>query len=303
MTDNTITLPPHLSHSQVSSMTTCGWRWVLERGIRVPQQPSWATVAGSAIHTATEHFDNWTLSDEWVTDRPTIERIFQEAFDEEIDKRLKEEPDFTKDQWRASGRASKAWPNKENEEWWRANGPSHVMSWVTWRLNNPSWEIAYVPNDRGTMLPGIELPVTAKLGGVDVRGYVDRLFHRNETELMCVDIKTGQEPDSQEQLGTYSVALEETYGVTTTWGAYWLSRTGGTTTPEDMRMWPRERVEFTYKKVRERQERGDFLPKPSRLCGGCSVREFCFSANGAKSDEVPLPWELSVEVPAAPTVG
>jgi hypothetical protein len=301
--DTVVVLPSHLSYSQLSSMTTCSWRWYLERGIRVPQQPSWATVAGSAIHTATEHFDNWTLSDEWVTDRPTIERIFHEAFDEEIDKRLKEEPDFTKDQWRASGRASKAWPNKENEEWWRANGPSHVMSWVTWRLNNPSWEIAYVPNDRGTMLPGIELPVTAKLGGVDVRGYVDRLFHRNETELLCLDIKTGaREPESPEQLGTYNVALEETYGVAPTWGTYWMSRTGGTTALEDMRMWPRKRVEFTYAKVRERQERGDFLPKQSALCNGCSVRQACFAVNGADSDLYPLPWELSVEVPAAPTV-
>jgi hypothetical protein len=281
-------------------MTTCGWRWVLERGIRVPQQPSWATVAGSAIHTATEHFDNWTLSDEWVTDRPTIERIFHEAFDEEIDKRLKEEPDFTKDQWRASGRASKAWPNKENEEWWRANGPSHVMSWVTWRLNNPSWEIAYVPNDRGTMLPGIELPVTAKLGGVDVRGYVDRLFHRNETELLCLDIKTGsREPESPEQLGTYNVALEETYGVAPDFGAYWLSRTGGTSAFYDMRMYPRERVEFTYKTVRAQQEQGMFLPKQSALCNGCSVRDYCLAVNGSKSDTVPTPWTIEVKVPSS----
>lgn len=297
-----VTLPAHLSYSQASSMQTCSWRWVLERGLHVPQQPSWATVGGSAVHTATEWWDNWTLADEWVTDRGEIEKLFHKAMDESIEERLKFEPDFTKDQWRASGRASKAWPNKENEDWWRSEGPSQVMSWVTWRMNNPQWEIATVYElggpQAGQPVPGVELKVDAVIGGVQVVGYIDRLFHRNQTELLVVDIKSGaREPESKEQLGTYRVMIEETYGVTPTWGAYWMSRQGGTTEFEDLNLWPKVRLDHTYSTVRRQQEEGMFLPKVTGMCNGCSVRDYCFAVNGAQSDTVPTPWEVSVVKP------
>ena len=294
MSEATITLPAHLSYSQANSMGTCSWRWVLERGFKVPQQPSWAQVAGNGVHTATEWWDNWTLNGEWVTDHKAIEKLFNDAFDKEIADRLKFEPEFTKDQWRASGRASKAWPEKENEAWWRANGPSQVMSWVTWRSNNPRWEIAMIGDK-----PGIELDAKAELGGVTVQGYIDRLFTNPEqTELLCLDLKSGsREPESDDQLGTYKRLLEETYGVTPSWGTYWMSRTGGTTTLVDMAQFTKERVDHTYRSTRAMQEQGLFLPKKSALCGGCSVRSYCLAVNGSESDTVPTPWEIQVISP------
>ena len=299
--DTSVALPSTSSYSQASSMQTCSWRYVLERLIRVPQRPSWATVGGSAVHYATEVWDNWTLADEWVQDHATITKLWHDQFDRSIAEREEQEPDFPKAEWRASGRATKAWPNKENEDYWRAEGPSHVMAWVTWRTNNPSWEIVNIahPDAENGRLVGIEIPFTVPLGGVRVRGYIDRLFHRNETELLCVDLKSGNEPDSSDQLGTYSVALEEVYGVSPTWLAYWMSRTGGTTAFEDARMWPKERVEHLYRVTRAQQERGEFIPKKTRMCSGCSVRDYCLAMNGEKSDLIPTPWEIKVETPEA----
>lgn len=296
MTDdpNVIVLPSRTSYSQANSMQTCSWRWALEKGFHVPQRPTWATVGGGAVHQATEWWDHWTLAGRWETDTAAVAKLFQDAFDKEIAERLEREPDYPVDTWRASGRASKQWPNKEDEGWWRENGPSHVMSWVTWRTNNPSWEIV---NEESIGLLGIEVEVKTTFAGSEWIGYIDRVFHRNETELLIVDLKSGREPDSQEQLGGYKVGLEDQFGVTATWGAYWMSRTGSTSQFEDMRMWPRERVEYTYKVVRAQQERAEFLPKKSMMCSGCSVRDYCFAVNGAQSDTIPVPWEVSVEIP------
>lgn len=288
-----IKLPQTLSYSQMSSMQTCSWRWALERGFHVPQQPSWATVGGSAVHLATEWWDNWTLTGVWEKDRNRIAKLFNDAFDQSIEERLKQEPDFTKDQWRASGRASKAWPNKEDENWWRENGPSQVMSWVTWRTNNAGWEIATLGDK-----PGIELDFLVEIGGVKVRGYIDRLFHRNETELLVLDLKSGaREPESSDQLGTYKIGLEEQYGVTPTWGTYWMSRSGGTTELVDMSLYPKVRLDHSYSLTRKQQELGMFYPRKTAMCSGCSVKQFCYATNGSESDTLPLPWEVSVEVP------
>jgi hypothetical protein len=303
MTDTVVKFPSHMSYSQVSSLRTCGWRYVLEKGFHVPQLPSWATVGGSAIHTATEWWDNWTLNDNWVTDRPTIEKLFNDAFDQEIAERLKQEPDFTVDQWRASGRASKAWPNKEDEQWWRSEGPSMVMSWVTWRTNNSQWEIAMLPGAGGEARPGIELECKPTIGGGQVIQYIDRLFtNRDQTQLLVVDIKSGREPDSGEQLGSYGLGLEETFEVTPAWGAYWMARTGGTTAFEDMRLWTKERLDYIYSTAAAIREQGLLLPKKSMMCSGCSVRDFCLEVNGAQSDTIPAPWEISVEISAPKTL-
>jgi len=288
-------LPPSLSYSQANSISTCGWRYALERLIGVPSQPSWAAVAGNGVHTATEWWDEWTVAGEWVKDRAVIEKLFNDAFDKHIAERLEHQPEFPTSTWRASGRASKQWPNKEDEAWWRANGPAQVMSWVTWRTNNSQWELAPVGDSNG-----IEIAVKAELGGVVVRGYIDRLFHRGGVDLLCVDLKSGARvPDSTDQLGTYKRLLEETYDVTPSHGCYWMSRTGGTTEMVDLSVYTKERVDYTYAATRKMQTEGLFLPKQSNMCSGCSVRDACFAVGGKDSDLYPTPWEVTTKLPAS----
>jgi hypothetical protein len=75
-----------------------------------------------------------------------------------------------------------------------------------------------------------------------------------------------------------------------------MSRTGGTTSFEDLRLWPKERLDDIYRKSQVIREQGLFLPKKSNLCSGCSVRAYCFAEGGEHSDLVPVPWEIEVEI-------
>ncbi len=38
--------------------------------------------------------------------------------------------------WRAGGRATKAYPEKENDIWWQDNGPQMVDNFIQWWRNN-----------------------------------------------------------------------------------------------------------------------------------------------------------------------
>lgn len=57
-------LPPHLSPSQINTIMTCGEMFRLERIVRVPSRPMWASVGGSTVHKITEKLDR-----EWFEER------------------------------------------------------------------------------------------------------------------------------------------------------------------------------------------------------------------------------------------
>lgn len=290
-----VELPAHLSYSQASNLQKCSWQYALGRLLRAPEEPSWAATGGSAVHAATEEWDLETLKDNWITDPKVLEEFWIKAFDEAIDKAL-QYTEYPVEQWRASGRASKQWPNKEDRAWWDDNGPGMVKSWVNWRMNNPAWELAWLPDpETGEAVAGIEVPGNVILAGLPVKFYIDRVLSNQDGQLLIVDLKSGREPDDATQLGTYHVGLRQQYDVTSTWGTYWMARTGMTTTFEDMRMWPDVRVEYTYEVARKTQEEGLLIAKRSSMCSGCSVRDSCYAYNGKNSDNFPLPWEVKVK--------
>jgi hypothetical protein len=47
--------------------------------------------------------------------------------------------------WRAGGRATKQYPNKEDESWWMSEGPTMVHNYYNWRLGNPNLDIWRTP--------------------------------------------------------------------------------------------------------------------------------------------------------------
>lgn len=50
-------LPPHVSWSSFDQYLSCPKRWQLGRLVRVEQRPMWAGVGGSAVHAATQAWD------------------------------------------------------------------------------------------------------------------------------------------------------------------------------------------------------------------------------------------------------
>ena len=304
MTDVTIDLPANLSYSQKSNLAECGGRYYLERGQKVPQRPGWANVGGTAAHSATEELDRRLYeSGEHIDTLPEIGEIFQSFFDQETTK-TEGYSKFDRSEFRASGRASKEWPEKETPLWWQRKGPEMCLAWVRWRDASP-FQIATVEVDDllengnvGTALRlAIELECRFPLGGVEIHAFIDRLMVQDTPDgpiYLVLDLKFGsREPASPDQLLTYRAGLIADYGIDPKYGTYWMGRKGINTPPADLHAASIEEIAYDYEKAQEQRLRGDFRYKPSMLCGSCSVNAYCPKWGGEYAKTIPQPWELT----------
>ncbi|HET6915110.1 MAG TPA: hypothetical protein VFH56_03380 [Acidimicrobiales bacterium] len=46
--------PAYMSYSRMDSILTCGWKFHLERNLKVPVTEHWASIGGNAFHTSVE---------------------------------------------------------------------------------------------------------------------------------------------------------------------------------------------------------------------------------------------------------
>ena len=274
-------LPSHLSYSQVGSMLHCGEQWRLSRGLHLPESPAWALVGGSAVHKASEFID-WDQE----TD-PT--QAFNNAFDDCITAEIDKAPDEFKDPngWRASGRASKAWPNKEDETWWRANGPLFVGNWINWRRNSP---LEIWRDDDGKL--AVELEATVEIAGLPVKVFIDRVM-TGPPGLVIVDLKSGANmPKDGMQLAIYAHAIKAVYGLDVQWGQFWSARDGASSVSYSVSEWPMERLAYIFGSVRKMQEQGIFIPHVTNMCVSCGVRRYCKAFGGELAHEVLQLWSV-----------
>jgi hypothetical protein len=275
----------HLSHSTLSDWKECGEKVRLRKVVKVPSTPSWSLIGGSLVHAVTEALDFRDFGIE--TDRPS--EFNRESFDAAI-LHEEERSETTRDEWRASGRASKEWPDKENYDWWLKNGPKQVENWRRF-ITNGLWQVALTPAGE----PAIEIgfDITMGQGEVPVLGYIDRVVEITGThQLIVVDLKSGaRDPMSDEQLGVYHVALHKQFGgnFTPDLGAYFMTRKGATTIPVDLTKYDDGRLEYDYNAVWTAMQAGVFVPKIGPLCGSCGVRDYCRAVDGPRAKEV-LPY-------------
>lgn len=271
-----------LSFSQLNGWAGCGERYWLERVVKVPETPAWALIGGSTVHELTENYDKSRLGVD--TSSPSFEEIFERRTVE-----AEEKSGLDRSQFRASGRKSAAYPEKENPKWWHENGPAMFDRWVVF-TNNVPWDIWTTPAGD----PAIEIPFELMLQSntLKVRGFVDRVFVDPSTGgLICVDIKTGaSKQSSNRQLGTYRVGLSDKYGVDIPYGTFWDARSGGTSEVASLNEWSKARVAWQYAKVRQARELGIYVANPGPMCSGCSVRDFCPEVDGSRMYEVQQPW-------------
>ena len=113
-----------------------------------------------------------------------LESIWKKCWDSELHERLKTTT-VPMDQWKASGRPSKTFPNKEDAKWWAKNGPRYLEKWVQFRGNG--WNIFDING-----VPAIELDILAVMDNIPVKMQIDRLMVTPEGELVVVDIKSGK---------------------------------------------------------------------------------------------------------------
>lgn len=178
--------------------------------------------------------------------------------------------------WRAGGRATKAYPLKEDESWWKDHGPQMLQSWVDWRANGWSFWVEPV-----TGTPAIELALNPMLGGVMVKMVIDRIMVTPDGELVVLDLKSGRTEPNPLQLAFYAAGIEKIFDIRPRYGTYWMARSGTTTPLVDLDEWPTSMIESLVSQFNDARNAGIFLPNHSS-CKICSVTKQCTWYKGEK---------------------
>jgi len=252
--------------SQISSFSQCGMRYRIERRDGAPTGSAWWNVGGTAFHE---------IAEEILTRGVPLA------------------------DWRAGGRESKAYPNREDRSWWLDNGPEMVAKYVLAQEGRTSEILRLV--DGSTL--ALELGFMwrpAAAGLPPVKGFIDQaLIFPDADTILIRDLKAGsQMPVDTLQLKLYRLALEDCFGVKARkwWGDYWHGRKGAATRGLDLTDRARVEEEVTYRldTMNRAELAGLYLPNPGTNCSACGVREHC----PAVSDKQHATWRRPVDAPS-----
>lgn len=260
----------HFSHSSIEDIRSCSLKFALRKIEKVAQRPGWSLIGGNAVHKVTEAIDKQDFG--LPVDAEDLD--FDIVFSRYLDKALKENPDFPTSEWYAGGRRSKDWPDKENEKWWRQNGPPMVQRWVGFKKVSP-WEIWLTPQGE----PAVELGMVCEIAATPIKMFTDLIMETPGHGLAVVDKKTGSRvPKYPIQLAIYGEGVANTFGEEhrPRYGAYWMGRSGELSPPVDLSLYYPQIAPQVQ--VAKRIAALDlWLPNPSDLCGSCSVNRSCYA--------------------------
>ena len=159
--------------------------------------------------------------------------------------------------------------------------------------------------DPTTITPiGLELKLEVEVGGVQLRGIIDRLELDADGELVVTDYKTGKAPgERQEQqrlagVAFYSLLCERLFGKrpARVQLLYLADPVAIISTPTDRSTRGVERkLAAIWMAIERACEREDFRPNPGRLCDWCAFKAYCPSFGGdiALADAYRIDWELA----------
>lgn len=251
------------SVSQYNQFNRCAYAYKLDRIDKVWSRPAAWLSQGTAVHAAIEYWEknNRECAIEW------IHSIYTDSYAESVNNYSQSTPNF--DWWFASGRY------KGEEDIIRRYdlGWSQVTKYQLWADNHPD-EVIWVAPD-GT--PGIELGFDIDLDGVMVKGFIDLVLDNPTGPVITRDLKTGNTPGDDFQLGVYGVALGVSFDIEfPNQGDYWMGKTGKPTIPYDISKWTKERVTEAFHDLDGKVKAGDFPPSPEpSKCRFCSVSFHC----------------------------
>jgi hypothetical protein len=234
---------------------------------------------------------------------------WEDYWQEALDETKARQPSFDESEYYCSGRASKAWPNKEGPDWWAENGPKFVKSWARW-LDASGLEIWEWPDDEGTLVPGIEYEVMAErhfepekdwIGdstyvmqtppSLYVKSIIDRiLWDSTNGDLYLVDLKSGsQTPAWPRQMALNNLGFKQSVATPTErgaqWAGFWSARKGGLGGDwTDLSRFSDEWMWDQVAKAHAMREQHLFIAQPSNLCASaCGVKQFCRAMGGDPS--------------------
>ena len=275
-------LPLSLSPSKVSSFTDCGLAFRFSAIDRLPEPPSVAATRGTLVHAALERL--FCLEPHERTHERSLVCLEDAAAE------LRAHPEF-------SGLELDA----EAEATFLDEARSLLERYF--RLEDPT-----------TITPiGIELKLEVEVGGVRLRGIIDRLELDADGELIVTDYKTGRAPgERQEQqrlagVAFYSLLCERLFGrrPAKVQLLYLADPLAIISTPTDRSTRGVERkLAAIWMAVERACEREDFRPNPGRLCDWCGFKAYCpaFGGDIALADAYRIDRELERQEAAEPAV-
>jgi len=281
MTTDGLTLP-YLSHSTAGLFASCPTKFHLRKVAKVNPSPAMASVGGRAAHRLIQEWDEAGEPD-WPDDQ--VKKIASDILSEMI---LAEEAEsgVPISEWRVGGRASKAWPAKEDRKWWEAQLPAMLGRYRDWRATVPDWEIWRTPEGA----PAIELEISVDVPGLDVPFlcFIDRIFRLPGGELIVWDAKFGSMPvDDLTQLARYAMAVDLKHGVRPAYGAIYAGRKGELDavlkdgeTLMPLAHLPSSVVAAGLAAEYRLMSVGVYPPRPGRHCSWCDVRRACAWTKG-----------------------
>ncbi len=247
-------LPATLTPSKISAFTSCPLSFRFSVLERLPEPPSVHAVKGTLVHRALQLlFEDHPRGSR---DRPSAEACLSRA--------LKE--------------------MREDEE----------MS----ALGLDAGELEQFDRDASTLLDryfeledpdsvdveGTELDLTAEVGGLRLRGIIDRLDRGENGSLAVVDYKTGRAPRPEQSrsrlsaLQLYAFLCERVLGVrpAVVRLLYLRDRVviSADTTDQSLRG-VHQRANAVWAAIERACERNDFRPNASPLCKWCSFQQLC----------------------------
>jgi len=250
-------LPSSLSPSRLSSFTSCGLQFRFTAIDGLPEPPSLAATRGTLVHAALEEL--FTL--------PAPERVPEVAgacLDAAVE-RLRAHPDWTGLGLDAVGEAAL-----------RAEAAALVERYF--HLEDP----------RAVHPVGLELKLDVDVGGVRLRGIIDRL-DLVDGELVVTDYKTGRAPGEgwarRQMTGVqlYSLMCERWFGrrPVRVQLLHLQEPVAIVAEPSDQSAAGlARRLGAVWRAVELACEREDFRPRPSSRCGWCAFQRWCPSFGG-----------------------
>ena len=268
-----------LSYSSLDTFQQCGEKFRLTRVHKVTEEQAYWMVGGSAFHTASEWFDQG--------DNRSLHELWREAWNAEYEKLDLSRP------IRAGGRATKAYPNKEDHTWWNQHGPEMLNNYAIWRRNS-GWEI-YTDNGH----PFIEYQFTLTLPNpfpaddaspeLALTGYVDRVFVTPNGEVVICDLKTGsKEPASSLQLGIYCAGLRQRGGLNASLGCYYMARKGEPGATLSLHHYTDDLLAYWLGMFEDNVRSQKFLPHVTSMCQTCMVAPSCYAVGGKPPYKLPF---------------
>ncbi|HEX2574793.1 MAG TPA: PD-(D/E)XK nuclease family protein [Aquihabitans sp.] len=256
-----LTPPATLSPSKVASFSDCALAFRYSAIDRLPEPPSAAATKGTLVHLALEH----------LFEREPAERT-PEAAQEDL---------------------ARAFAELQDDPELSGLGMDDATSAAFYADAARLVEQYFALEDPTAVRPiGLELKLEAQVGGLRLRGIIDRLELDEDGGLVVTDYKSGRSPGPSHQQGRlggvtfYSLLCEELFGVrpARVQLLYLGDTTAISTAPsEQSTRGLRNKVAALWQAVERACEREDFRPRPGPLCAYCGFHAYCPAKGGDPS--------------------